>query len=74
MFSLNIVSLIKTAVIKPKTPARTRESDVRKKSAGHMVGLKKPSQKLLVLSQFPGVSMKSIIPLIKNKESQAKIK
>ena len=74
MVSLNFVSLINTAVTKPKIPAKTKDMAVRKKRAGHMVGLKKPSQKLLVSSQSPGVSMKPIIPLIKNKDSHANTK
>jgi len=41
---------------------------------GSMDGLKKPSQKLFVSSQTPGVSMKSMMPLMKNRESQAKMK
>jgi len=51
-----------------------RAMKVRKKRAGQKVGLKRADQKLPVLSQAPGVSMKATMPLIAKSDSQAKAK
>ena len=66
--------MMKTAVRMPKIPENMKAIAVLKNMAGNMVGLKNPDQKLPSSSQLPGVSMKSMIPLIRKRDSQANMK
>jgi hypothetical protein len=50
------------------------DMNVLKKSDGRKEGLKNPSQKLLVSSQFPGVSIKEMMPSMMKREIHAAIK
>ena len=67
-------ALIRVAVTKPNRPAQAAEKKVRNTSGGQKVGLKKPSQKDLVLIQSPGVSMNPMMPVMRNRENQPKRK
>ena len=55
-------------------PAIIRLRKVRKKRLGQKLGLKNPCQKFCVFSHAPGVSMKPMMPLIRNRLSQANTK
>ena len=64
-------SRIQAAVMSPNSPAMIRAKKVRNESAGQKVGLKNPDQKFRSSGQVPGVSMKSMTPLMRNSDIQA---
>ncbi len=50
------------------------EMKLRTNRAGQKLGLKKPAQKFWFSTQLPGVSMKPMMPLIRNRLIQAAMK
>ncbi len=67
-------SFRKEDVTRANMEAKTKEIKVRKNTEGQNVGLKNPLQKSRFSSHAPGVSMKSIIPVIMKRDIQAQMK